>query len=95
MGVPNQSRSKTAAVQQQSDREMKEMKEEPREGRKEAKEPWTGFLYNRRSGEVLGRTCSSWGETELWGSGALELLQGGRRERNRASTRPRVRALAP
>ncbi|XP_029700200.1 sodium/potassium-transporting ATPase subunit beta-3-like isoform X1 [Takifugu rubripes] len=37
------------------------MKEAKEGGMKEAKDSWTDVIYNRRSGEFLGRTSSSWG----------------------------------
>lgn len=58
-----------SASPQNSNRDTKEeqkvgMKEEEKEKKeeKEKEESWTDCIYNRRSGEFLGRTCSSWGE---------------------------------
>lgn len=41
------------------------MKEAKEGGLKEEKDSWTDVIYNRRSGEFLGRTSSSWGELDL------------------------------
>lgn len=75
VGYPGsaQSGSSMSASPQNSNRDTKEeqkegMKEEEKKERKEKKEKekkkesWTDFIYNPRSGEFLGRTCSSWGE---------------------------------
>lgn len=61
-----QSRSKIPAGQQNPYREMKEAREG---GLQEARGSWTDAIYNRRSGEILGRTSSSWGELDLWSCG--------------------------
>lgn len=42
--------------------EQKDGTQEEKEEKEEAQPAWTGFLYDPRSGEFLGRTCSSWGE---------------------------------
>lgn len=50
-------------VGMKEEEKKKEKKEEEKEEKKEEKEEsWTDCIYNRRSGEFLGRTCSSWGE---------------------------------
>uniref|UniRef100_A0A672GME4 Sodium/potassium-transporting ATPase subunit beta n=1 Tax=Salarias fasciatus TaxID=181472 RepID=A0A672GME4_SALFA len=48
---------KKDAAQEEKTEEVKEEKKEV----KEVKEPAMGFIYNRRTGEFLGRTASSWG----------------------------------
>lgn len=66
---PQNSNRDTKEEQQEGmeEEEEKNKKEKKKKGKKkeektEAKESWTDFIYNRRSGEFLGRTCSSWGE---------------------------------
>lgn len=59
---PQKSNRNTKKEEQQGGMEEEKEEEEKKEVKKEEKESWTDFIYNRRSGEVLGRTCGSWGE---------------------------------
>uniref|UniRef100_A0A672GGY6 Sodium/potassium-transporting ATPase subunit beta n=1 Tax=Salarias fasciatus TaxID=181472 RepID=A0A672GGY6_SALFA len=53
---------KTEEVKEEkAEEEKKERTEEKKKEVKEVKEPAMGFIYNRRTGEFLGRTASSWG----------------------------------
>ncbi|XP_068173795.1 sodium/potassium-transporting ATPase subunit beta-3-like [Antennarius striatus] len=49
-------------VKEEKKEEVKqEVKEEVKEKKGEEKESWTDFIYNRRTGEFMGRTATSWG----------------------------------
>ncbi|CAN9511239.1 unnamed protein product [Ophioblennius macclurei] len=48
-------------TEKEEKKEKKEQTEEKKKEDKKEKDPSMGFIYNRRTGEFLGRTASSWG----------------------------------